>query len=168
MFARRMAAYLLLAAAVGCGNAPEMADSGKDGWLKGGAGEQMETVARHLRGNDIAMWEVGYRFGELYWAGAEENWPLAAYQLTKIRLAMDLANQRRPKRAASYAAFFDEGLPEINEAVAAKDKAAFDTGFDVLTAACNSCHVAENLEFFVVRKPDYRPAPLGRSIDNGQ
>lgn len=78
-----------------------MRASGKAGWLKGSAHSQIDTIARHLRGNDLAMWEVGYRYSELYWAGANENWDLADYQLTKIRLAIDLAIERRPGRKAS-------------------------------------------------------------------
>ncbi len=164
MITKRMMPYLLLILLTACNQTPQpMSPSGKEGWLKGSAHDQMDTVARHLRGNDLAMWEVGYRYGELYWAGSEGNWDLAAYQMKKIRLAMDLAVERRPNRVASYEAFFSGGLPPINQAISAKDKVAFDTGFDQLTGACNVCHVAENLAFFAVRKPVYRSAPLGTS-----
>ena len=152
----------LLLALAGCGASDHPMDaSGKAGWLAGSAHEQMDTVARHLRGNDVAMWEVGYRFGELYWAGTESNWQLAGYQLTKIDLAMHLALQRRPGRAESYATYFREGPGAVEGAIAARDAAAFATGFEELTAACNRCHVSEDLGFFLVRTPDVRIAPLG-------
>ncbi|CAM2064938.1 hypothetical protein SCOR_06155 [Sulfidibacter corallicola] len=142
-------------------SAPAPEQVGKDGWLAGSPGEQMHEVARQLRGNDVAMWEIGYRYGELYWAGREENWDLAAYQLQKIKKSMDLAIVRRPKRAESYEVFFANGLPPVTRAVDAKDGESFEAGFQALTTACNACHIAENLAFFQVRQPVYRPAPLG-------
>lgn len=153
----------------GCDSSPsplaqdriETRAAGKDGWLQGSTHKQIDTIARHLRGNDLAMWEVGYRYGELFWSGSAGNWALAAYQIKKIRLTMELAIQRRPARAPSYANFFEDGLTELNTAIHAKDLDAFDRSFRQLTSACNACHAAEKLEFFRVQKPTSRSAPLG-------
>ena len=51
------------------------------------------------------MVEIGYRYQELYWAGADSNWEYAGYQLAKIDLALANARERRPKRQASAARF---------------------------------------------------------------
>ena len=35
------------------------------------------------------MVETGYRYQELYWAGQDENWEYADYQLEKIKIAIE-------------------------------------------------------------------------------
>jgi len=57
--------------------------SGPDGWLKGDESQKFETIAKQLRGFDMAMVETGYRYQELYWAGKDENWEYASYQVEK-------------------------------------------------------------------------------------
>jgi hypothetical protein len=49
------------------------------GWLKGTADEKFLAVERHLRGLDVAMAEIGYRYGELLRAGKTRNWEYAQY-----------------------------------------------------------------------------------------
>jgi hypothetical protein len=51
----------------------------------------MIGVEKQFRGLDVAMIEIGYRFGELYWAGQDRNWDYAKYQADKVRLALELA-----------------------------------------------------------------------------
>ena len=52
-------------------------------WMKGTAGEQLRTVERQLRGLDVTMAEIGYRFTELHFAGQDGNWDYAKYQAEK-------------------------------------------------------------------------------------
>jgi hypothetical protein len=101
-FAALAAIAVLVGSVGGCGGeAQEMAPSGEGGWLRGGPGERFDTVARHLRGFDVAMVETGHRYVELYRAGQDENWGYAGYQVKKIRTAVENGLERRPTRAAS-------------------------------------------------------------------
>ncbi|MBM3778712.1 MAG: hypothetical protein FJW23_10825 [Acidimicrobiia bacterium] len=76
---------------------------GADGWLSGTTDEKFETVAKQLRGFDMAMVETGYRFNELYWAVQDGNFGFAKYQTEKIRTALENGLERRPRRAKSAA-----------------------------------------------------------------
>lgn len=51
------------------------AAEGSDGgeWLPAAPEERIAETEKHLRGFDVAMMEVGYRFTELYFAGRERN-----------------------------------------------------------------------------------------------
>ncbi len=40
--------------------------AGRDGWLNGSAREKLDTVAKHLCGNDVVMIEVNWCFHQ-YW-----------------------------------------------------------------------------------------------------
>jgi hypothetical protein len=116
-------------------------------------------VAKHLRGLDQAMIEIGYRYEELFWAGRDRNWPFAAYQLGKIRLTLNNAVERRPRRAAS-AKMLDMPLRGVEQAVTAKDSGGFALAYRTLTASCNACHVAEKVEFMWVDAPSKRESVI--------
>ena len=103
--ARSALAVLLggcLAACGGRGAAPGAAGST---WLSRDRDEQRLQLERHLRGFDVAMREVGDRYVDLYWAGEDANWEAAAYELQKLRLAIENGLERRPKRATSARPF---------------------------------------------------------------
>ena len=51
----------------------------KIAWIHGDSGQHWQTVEKHLRGLDVAMMEIGYRYAELYWAGMDSNWEYADY-----------------------------------------------------------------------------------------
>jgi hypothetical protein len=125
-------------------------------WLIGTAGAQLHTVERQLRGLDVAMAEIGYRFTELYYAGLDANWDYATYQAQKIDLALRLALERRPKRAQSSQPFLDEDLPFVSEAIRTRDPAGFRQGMDRLRTGCMKCHTDENVPYFTVELPDHR------------
>ncbi|OGS64450.1 hypothetical protein [Flavobacterium sp.] len=61
-------------------------------WIKGTETEQIKTIEKQFRGFDNAMVETGYRYQELYWAGQDQNWEYADYQIEKIKKEI-LTNQ---------------------------------------------------------------------------
>ncbi len=151
---RRRTMPLLLTAVLwsGCaGEAPPPA-----GWIQGSSHQRWQAMERQLRGLDVAMLEIGQRYQELYWSGSERAWPYAGYQAAKIRLALENALERRPKRRASAEAVFVSALDEIARAIAEQQGSRFDAAFEHLTAACNQCHGAEGVATFRVAPPRER------------
>jgi hypothetical protein len=128
----------------------------KGEWIGGTKEEQLKIIEKHLRGFDMAMIEVDYRYQELFWAGKDNNWDYASYQLDKIKLTIENALQRRPQRANSAENFLQNVLPEMKKSVESKDTAIFITTFKILTLNCNKCHVAEKVPFFTVEPPVQR------------
>ena len=129
-------------------------------WLKPAPEERVRQLERHLRGTDVAMWEIGYRFTELFYAGEDGNWDYAKYQAEKIDLALRLALERRPKRAQSAQPFLNDDLPAVQQAIQARDPAAFRNSMERLRAACVRCHTNEKLPFFTVELPQRRVSPV--------
>lgn len=169
---RRMLGFALLLTALGCSREPQEspaptpsqasnAPSEGAAWLLSGTNDERFTrVAKHLRGFDVAMVETGYRYGELYWAGQDQNWDYAKYQVEKIRTAIRNGVERRPRRAQS-AQMLEGALPGVEEAIIARDPALFTERFNVLTTTCNACHQAERVPFVHVRPPSVRMSPAG-------
>jgi hypothetical protein len=129
-------------------------------WIKGTEQEKIKTIEKQFRGFDNAMVETGYRYQELYWAGQDENWEYAGYQLEKIKIAIENGLQRRPMRAKSAEQFLGNVLPEMQKSIASMDTSIFNKGFQILTTACNSCHAMEKVHFFIVNEPTGRQSPI--------
>lgn len=132
------------------------APSGEGGWLDGTIDDKFNTVAKHLRGFDMAMVETGYRYNHLYWAGRDGNWGHADYQVKKIRTAVENGLERRPKRAQSAQTFLTTVLPAVEEAIVKRDAALFRERMGALTSSCNTCHEAEKVEFIRIGEPQAR------------
>lgn len=129
-------------------------------WIKGTETEQIKTIEKQFRGFDNAMVETGYRYQELYWAGQDQNWEYADYQLEKIKIAIENGLERRPKRAKSAEHFLNYVLPEMQKSIQSKDTVIFNIGFQTLTVNCNSCHAMEKVPFFNVQIPTERQSPI--------
>ena len=143
-----------------CDSVDKNKSSGADGWLKGDEDQKLETIAKHLRGFDMAMVETGYRYQELYWAGKDENWEYAAYQAEKIKIAIENGLERRPKRAESAKNFLNVALPEMDSSIASRDTTQFTRAFNALTANCIACHALEKVAYVTVKTPVERQSPV--------
>jgi hypothetical protein len=128
------------------------------GWLKAlPPDKQIEAIDRQLRGFDMAMIEVGYRYTEMYFGATEGNWDYALYTGEKLAWAMRNGFERRPKRRANGEEIFLKGAyPQVVEAIRRKDLKQFKERFDEMTVQCNACHVAEQVPFMVVGTPTHR------------
>ncbi|HHG83645.1 MAG TPA: hypothetical protein ENJ82_02750 [Bacteroidetes bacterium] len=154
----RVIFVLVLVFFAACGQVPEPHVQGS--WIKGSEQEKLGAVERQFRGFDMAMVETGYRYQELYWAGYDQNWDYALYQVGKIRKAIKNGLERRPKRAKSAEFFLEVALPDMEKVVLKKDSTLFYSGFEVFTNGCNSCHGLEKVPHFAVKKPLFRPSPI--------
>jgi hypothetical protein len=129
-------------------------------WIKGTELEKLKTIEKQFRGFDNTMVETGYRYKELYWAGQDENWDYANYQLEKIKLTIENGLERRPKRAKSAEHFLNHILPEMQKSIRNKDTAIFNKKFQTMTINCNSCHAMEKVPYFMVKPPIERQSPI--------
>lgn len=129
---------------------------GSQDWLTGNLEEKLETITDHLRGFDMAMVETGYRHVELYWAGQDENWGYAEYQVEKLRLSIERGLERRPARAESAQPYLEHALPAIEEAVGERNAEEFNRQFEIFTQSCNACHHSEQVPHFYVQIPENR------------
>lgn len=162
---RRMAipaaiAGVLLAGAAFAQQIPDPPKAG--GWLRQIPLEQQsDAIDRQLRGFDMAMFEVNYRYIEMYFGAMEGNWDYALYTGEKIAWALMNGYQRRPKRQANTEKLFFKGAyPRVLEAIRRKDLAQFKKSFDEMRMTCNACHTAEKVPFIHVGIPSVKQTPL--------
>lgn len=122
-------------------------------WIKGSEQEKIETIEKQFRGFDNAMAETGYRYQELYWAGQDENWDYANYQLEKLEAAIINGLQRRPKRKDSASQFLTFAIPEMQKTIDNQNRNKFNSDFQLFTNHCNNCHAMEKVPFITVDIP---------------
>jgi hypothetical protein len=136
-------ALALLLAAAPPGGAADDAPAGVPG-----LGEIMTlTQMRHLK---------------LWFAGAQRNWDLAAYELDELQEGFDDAVKYFPNKDGVPVAQMvkdntSKPMEDLKSAIAAKSSAKFAAAFDRLTAACNSCHQGSQHGFIAIRRPTGSP-----------
>jgi cytochrome c553 len=124
------------------------------------AGEDLQEIISNLEsqhgGFDITMIQTSYRYNEIYWAGQDENWGYADYQLHEMLEGLKDGFVRRPEREASSAQFVDQAAPRLLQAIEAGDKTQFLESFNRFASACNTCHTMEEMPFIQVIIPEVR------------
>lgn len=129
-------------------------------WLSSDNDSAFVQIEKQLRGFDMAMKEVGYRYNELYFAGLDENWDYAKYHLEKIKTAIENGLERRPLRSQSAQGFLEYSIPTLMKTIQESDKESFLKEFEMFRQSCNSCHISEQVEFMNVITPQIRYSPI--------
>jgi len=92
---------------------------------------------------------------KLWFAGSAGNWPLADYEIDELKDGFADVNQRLGGDTVEKAV--GAQIAALEKAVEAKDRAAFASAFDKLTADCNSCHHTLDHAFIVIQRPTSLP-----------
>ena len=92
---------------------------------------------------------------KLWFAGHAGNWPLASYEIDKLKEGFEGVDKLMGGDTVEQAV----GAPiaALEKAVEAKDREAFTRGFDRLSAGCNSCHHLLDHAFIVIQRPSQLP-----------
>lgn len=132
------------------------------GWLvRLSPDKRTAAIERQLRGFETTMAEVAYRYTEMYWGGVDGNWGYADHMAHELDNAITLGLERRPQYRKNAEALLLKGpLPQVVEAIKAKDAALFKERIETLRAACTSCHAAEAHPFIKIGVPTVRRNPV--------
>ncbi len=98
------------------------------------------------------------RHAKLWFAGKQNNWELAAYEIDELNEGLKDAARLFPTFdgipvAEMIRAMIDPRVEELEKAVQAKNSAQFTVAFDELTNACNGCHAGANKPFIRIQRP---------------
>lgn len=123
--------------------------------------KKFKAIQKQLRGFDLAMVEVGYRFNSFYFAIKDKNYDLANYQWDKIKKSMQNGIIRRPARATDAKnMFIDSQYISMKKALEARDAKLIAKEYEVTKRVCNACHEAQKVPFIKVIDPEYRWQPI--------
>ncbi|HEY2649899.1 MAG TPA: hypothetical protein VGI38_11940 [Puia sp.] len=109
-----------------------------------GVGEFMSSIQMH--------------HAKLWFAGKNENWELANFEMEEIQESLDDIQQYcadSPSIKPLPMIFLP--LDSVKRAISEKNISMFKTSFNLLTNTCNNCHRAASHAFNVIRVPDREP-----------
>ena len=92
---------------------------------------------------------------KLWFAGHGGNWPLADFEIDKLRDGFDDVNRLIGGDTVNKTV--GAALIALEKAVEAKDREAFARSFDDLSAGCNACHRMLDHAFIAIQRPTAQP-----------
>lgn len=95
---------------------------------------------------------------KLWFAGINENWELADFEIHEIMEAVDAIKKYEIERSESkLIPMLEPALDSVNAAIKEKNLSQFKNSFALLTNTCNNCHKTVNYSFNNVKIPDSTP-----------
>src|SRR5271169_1807788 len=158
-------AALLVSVASGAGAAQQSTD------MAGMKMSETKSAASYHPGlGELMTAFVQPRHIKLGFAGNEQNWPYAAYELGELTETFDDVAELVPKHdnlpiPEMVASTVKQPMAALGAAIKAGDAAAFSKAYAELTASCNACHKSAGYPMIVIKVPtvsdfpdqDFRP-----------
>ena len=95
---------------------------------------------------------------KLWFAGKNENWKLAEFEVAEIRETIDDIRKYCTDRPETNSLnIIDQPLQAVSDAIAQKNPGQFQQSFEGLTVSCNSCHSVTGHAFNVIKVSDTPP-----------
>jgi hypothetical protein len=151
---RRSVPAMALIAALACAAGPAGADDVP--YAQSTAQQRGLADAATPRLGDI-MNGILTRHAKLWYAGSLKNWPLAQFEIGKMRENFFDAARLYGNIPVDSIALVTRPLDAVDAAIAAKNPAAFTRAYGDLTTGCNACHQAATVAFIVIRHPTTLP-----------
>lgn len=111
---------------------------------KPGLGEFMSSIQVH--------------HNKLWFAGQNENWKLADFEMNEIKESLDDIKKYCTDRPETNSiTMIDQPLQNLSQAIRQQNITEFKNSYILLTSTCNSCHQATKHEFNVITTPTTPP-----------
>jgi hypothetical protein len=95
---------------------------------------------------------------KLWFAGQNQNWPLADFEVHEIQEALEDVQKFCSDRPEVKAiGMINPAIDSVTNAIQQKNPQLFNTSFVLLTHTCNNCHKATEHGFNVVTLPNNLP-----------
>jgi hypothetical protein len=104
------------------------------------------------------MGRIQVHHNKLWFAGQNQNWKLADFEVHEISEAIsDIQTYQAHRKESQMIAMILPPLDSVDAAIEQKNLALFRRSYTLLTNTCNNCHRAANFEFNIVKIPSTPP-----------
>lgn len=139
---------------IGCGQQQEP-QAGNDVLVQKIDSLEQQLANAYKPGLGEFMTAIQEHHAKLWFAGQNENWKLADFEMKEIGESItDIKQFNQDRKEIEKIGILQPALDSVAAALSAKDKNRFITGFKLLTNSCNNCHKANDFEFNVVKIPE--------------
>lgn len=119
---------------------------------------QQITAHAYVPGFGEFMSGIQIHHAKLWFAGKNENWELADFEVQEIiEMLEDVKTYQSARPESEKIDMIEPALDSVTHTIDRKDLAGFELAFRNLTATCNNCHRATDHAFNVVKIPDSPP-----------
>ncbi len=119
---------------------------------------EKKLAATYKPGFGEFMSSVQVHHAKLWFAGKEQNWELADFEMHEIAEAIDAIKEYQTEREESKKVdMLKPALDAVNDAIQKKEPSLFASSYLLLTNTCNNCHKAVNFSFNIVKVPETPP-----------
>lgn len=95
---------------------------------------------------------------KLWFAGTNENWDLADFEIHEIMESIDdIKKYETDRPEVKSIPMIEPALDSVSTAIQQRNSTQFKNSFVLLTNTCNNCHKAVNYSFNNVKIPDSPP-----------
>ena len=115
-------------------------------------------MQKYAPGLGEIMGGIQTHHAKLWFAAINDNWKLAQYEIDELKERFEQARDIETNRPEiKMIPVMYPAIDSIKDAISHKNLTQFKSGFQLLTASCNSCHAANNFEFNVITIPTGLP-----------
>ncbi|HPS64322.1 MAG TPA: lipoprotein [Ignavibacteria bacterium] len=119
---------------------------------------QKKTADVYKPGFGEFMTYVQIHHAKLWFAGENQNWELANFEINEIKETVQNIEKFEKDRAESKIInMIYPYIDSVSFAITQKNSDMFVKTYESLTANCNNCHALVNYGFNKVKKPDTPP-----------
>lgn len=110
--------------------------------------ERFRRIQVYAGGTYEQMWQIGYRYQQVYQAIIDNNRELALHHWGKLRDVFNVALMKRPRRTPNAEAMFlDNTWERLDQALRNENVEATREAFLAERGTCMACHIAEGMPF---------------------
>lgn len=119
---------------------------------------ELPTTKAYSPGLGEFMTGIQVHHAKLWFAGTNENWELADFEMHEIgELVDDIRRFNADREEIKSIGMINGPLDSVSNAINQKTLTGFKTSFLLLTKTCNDCHKNTAHGFNVVKVPDQPP-----------
>ncbi len=119
---------------------------------------EAKTLDIYKPGFGEFMTNIQIHHAKLWFAGKNQNWKLADFELNEINETLDAIKKYQKERSESQALnLLNPSIDRVRISIQQQSLKLFIKSFTTLTNTCNACHEAVKFEFNKVKIPDTPP-----------
>lgn len=104
------------------------------------------------------MSSIQIHHNKLWFAGQNQNWKLADFEINEIKESLDGIKKYCSDRPETNSiGIIEEPLQNVTNAILQKNITEFRNSYTILTSTCNSCHQTTQHEFNIITVPTIPP-----------
>ena len=122
--------------------------------------DSLQTIVNTSYKPDLGtfMTDMQMHHAQLWFAGTNNNWELANWELQEIEEATDNIRKFNKNRPESKSiSIIDPAIDSLKSAIKQHNRISFTKNYALLTNSCNSCHKANAHGFNVITIPSGKP-----------